>query len=513
MSPRIRILRWLKLGRPPLRLILSAVFRSLISSFTAVGLFIAATALLVVSSHNATLKSIAVFLVVIELIAFLRSPLRFFDRLSAHRLGFAAVQQWRRTITNWVTNWDSRQAATLGHGEILDRALSDTEELQNLWLRAVLPACSAVTLLVLSALILFFVPGGSLLGVGLYFALVVAGALVVALGTRSLAIAEMAVREARGNLRAVATEASRVAPTLNLLRSKKVIEDRLNTAVAWLHVVERRRENEARIQRWALFLASFGALYITAQQFSNYSLWQTVSVLIGFSVFDLLKQWESSLASAVALDSAMSRLEELEPEVEEASGPFPFEAGIFVHDYVVNGVARSFEAPLGSRLAITGPSGIGKSTLLRVLSGMEPAQSGSATIGGVPVGSINQDALREFISYVPTESRYMTGFVGDVVELGRDITRDYEADLKALGLKWKPSFNLVNPSRGERARLSVVRALATSPAIIVLDEPTSGLGDADTKALLSLLEDSDSTIIVATHDPLVMKWCQTVIKL
>jgi ABC-type lipoprotein export system ATPase subunit len=144
---------------------------------------------------------------------------------------------------------------------------------------------------------------------------------------------------------------------------------------------------------------------------------------------------------------------------------------------------------------------------------MEDSQSGYCTIGGVPIGSINQAALREFVTYVPTESSYVTGYVEDVIELGRDITRDYVKDLRSVGLKWKADFKLVNPSRGERARVAVVRAMATTPAIIVLDEPSSGLGETETTALLSLLENCDATIIIATHDPLVMSWCDTVIRL
>ena len=161
MNIRQRLFKWLRLGRPPLSLVLFAILRSVISNVAAVGLFIAATALLVVSSQNVTLQSIAVFLIVIELVAFIRSPLRFLDRLSAHQLGFAAVQQWRRVVTSWITSWDSSQATKLGHGEILDRALRDTEELQNLWLRTILPGLNALLLLAFSSVILYFIPGGT----------------------------------------------------------------------------------------------------------------------------------------------------------------------------------------------------------------------------------------------------------------------------------------------------------------------------------------------------------------
>jgi len=507
MNSQSALLKWLRLGRPSMRLILSAIVRSSISSSAALGLFIAAIALLVQSSHQVTLRSIAILLIAIELVAFVRSPLRFIDRLSAHRLGFAAVQEWRRTMTQWIVNWDDLQASELGHGEVLDRALADTEELQNLWLRVLLPGLNAITMLFLSALVLLLLPGSSWLGVLFYIAIVSSGAIVLAIGRTSLSAAEGEVREARGHLRNVTTEASRVAPALHLLKSQKVIVSRLAHAATWLQVSERRYERATRIQSWTLLLTSFGSLYITAHRFSPASLWQVVAMLVGLGTFDLLWQWQGALASALALKAAMARLEALEPVTSEASGPFPRDADMYLHDYWVNGAVQNCKVSMGARVAITGPSGAGKSTLLRVLAGMVAPSRGYVTIGGVPLGTVNQEALREFLTYVPTESRYVTGYVSDVVELGRDITRNYEADLQMVGLNWATNFDLVNPSRGERARLAVVRALSTTPAIVLLDEPTSGLGEVETRKLLALLDGVEATVIIATHDPQVMKWC------
>ena len=513
MTFSARLMKWLRLGKPTYPILAKALIRSLVSSVAATGLFIAAVALLIISSHQVPIRSIALFLVIIELVAFLRSPLRFLDRLSAHQLGFAAVQKWRRQVSYWVTGWDSNQARELGQGEILDRALVDTEDLQELWLRTLLPAVNALLVLTLSVLTLAIVPGAKLSGVILYALLVLSGIGVIGLGTQRLASTEELVREARGRFRSVATEVARVAPSLRLLKSRKVLEDRLDQAGAWLNVVERRYELSGRIQQWALGLASFGALLLTSSHFASKSLWQAVSLLVGFSTFDLLRQLQISFASAVSLNEAMSRLEELEPTSLSASAPFPYRADIHVHDYVVGNKTHTFHIPLGTRLAVIGPSGIGKSTLLQSIAGMALPATGYVTIGGVPISAVDSDALREFVTYVPTESQYVTGYLGDLVELGRDTTRDFESDFASLGLDWNSRTELVNPSRGERSRLAVVRAIATSPAIVVLDEPTSGLGDKETKQLLDLLSTCDSTFVVATHDPLVMDWCQQRIQL
>ena len=76
-----------------------------------------------------------------------------------------------------------------------------------------------------------------------------------------------------------------------------------------------------------------------------------------------------------------------------------------------------------------------------------------------------------------------------------------------------PSTKWEDLSRGEKQRVAVVRSMVTAPNIIVLDEPTSGLGDAETHQVLELLSSTSATVIVATHDPLVMQWCDDVYEL
>jgi ABC-type lipoprotein export system ATPase subunit len=61
-------------------------------------------------------------------------------------------------------------------------------------------------------------------------------------------------------------------------------------------------------------------------------------------------------------------------------------------------------------------------------------------------------------------------------------------------------------SRGERARVALVRALVTEPDIYLLDEPTAGLGDDETALLLDLLAQTGATVIIATHDEFVINW-------
>src|ERR1039458_1952944 len=93
-----RLWRWLRRAQPPRSTLLRALTAGLIASLVNVALLVGAVGLLVDSATRPGLRTVLGALIVIELFAFLRSPLRFVERLSAHRLGFAAVSRWRRWL-------------------------------------------------------------------------------------------------------------------------------------------------------------------------------------------------------------------------------------------------------------------------------------------------------------------------------------------------------------------------------------------------------------------------------
>jgi ABC-type lipoprotein export system ATPase subunit len=117
------------------------------------------------------------------------------------------------------------------------------------------------------------------------------------------------------------------------------------------------------------------------------------------------------------------------------------------------------------------------------------------------------------VAYVASEPGLTRGYAIDVVGLGRATSRSAHDDLASLGLATDSTTRWEELSRGERARIAIARAMVTSPLIYLLDEPTSGLGTDETGTVLTLLASTGSTVIVATHDTLVMTWCDEVIEL
>jgi iron complex transport system ATP-binding protein len=180
---------------------------------------------------------------------------------------------------------------------------------------------------------------------------------------------------------------------------------------------------------------------------------------------------------------------------------------------VVSGVSFALEA--GEVLALLGPNGGGKSTLLRTLAGLIPKLAGSIRIEGDEIESLSPRDIAKRIGFVPQEEIWQFAFsVSEVVSMGRlpistgffDTKEDREAADVAMRraecfeLKDRPVTEL---SGGERQRVLIARALAQNAPIIFLDEPTAHLDpqyQVGTAALLRDLAGSGRAILVAVHD-------------
>ncbi len=165
----------------------------------------------------------------------------------------------------------------------------------------------------------------------------------------------------------------------------------------------------------------------------------------------------------------------------------------------------------GELLALTGPNGVGKSTLGLTLGGLLPPLQGTVTALGRAdphrwrarellgrIGSVFQDP----------EHQFLTGTVRDEVAFGpKAIGRpaDVDALLERLDLAKLARANPYTLSGGEQRRLSVATALATPPRILILDEPTFGQDSvtwAELVAIIAGLVDEGIGVVASTHDPL-----------
>lgn len=517
-----RLWRWLGRAKPPLAPLLRALVSGVVATAANVGLLVGALALLVESATRPGLRAVLGVLIVIELLAFLRSPIRFNERLSSHQLGFRAVSRWRRWLVETIGHWNFSRWRTYAAGDLLERSLRDTDELQDLWLRCVIPLVGTLTTLLLADLVIGFLPArGSwwpFSGLLALFQLLGLMALVANLGPQLRA--DRSLRRARAAYRATLVELSAVAPDLVLLGRTDYVEQRSRHSREALRSSETVLWRRRRLSGVVGLVATSAALAtLDARHPTTSPVWLVVATLLTLSTFDALATVRGSLDTAVAISGAAERLEDLDSADSLPTQPWPPESTLrardleLIEDEKVVLESVSLELRPGSRLAITGPSGSGKSTLLRALAALDNVQGGRVSIGDSVLGEIEEHQLRRHLIYVPSEPGLTRGFARDVVLLGRTSTRVVSDDLASLGIKTEATTRWDELSRGERQRVAIARALVTNPDIYLLDEPTSGLGVDETRAVLNVLAATGASVLVATHDDEVMAWCDDVVVL
>jgi ABC-type transport system involved in cytochrome bd biosynthesis fused ATPase/permease subunit len=517
-----RLLRWLRRAQPPASDLARAILTGGIATVTSVGLLVGAIGLLIESARRPGLAAVAGVLIIIEVLAFLRSPLRFFERVSAHRLGFEAVTRWRRWLVLTVGRWDYSRWRVYAAGDLLERSLRDTDELQDLWLRFTLPVISALISLVVSDVVVALLPPhGQWLKVAFWFLLLqMAGVALLVTNLGPLVRAQRTLRHARGAYQGSLVELSAVVPELALLGREGLATAHLAQRRDSLERAEHNCQRVARRSVAVPLVAGLLAMQVLwLDRVHTSPTWLAVIALLGVASADALATVRVALDTAVAVSGSSERLEELEQSPFREGASVPLDATIrgehvtLIEEGIELVRDATFTFTPGQRVAIVGPSGTGKSTFLRSLVGLDQVSSGRLSIGGVPIGEIAESQLRDLVSYVASEPGLTRGFAQDVVGMGRHGLRDSLGELSDLGVRADPMTRFDELSRGERQRVAMVRALVTEPRVLVADEPTSGLGSDETDEMLALLTTLNATIVVATHDERVERWCDAVYEL
>lgn len=152
----------------------------------------------------------------------------------------------------------------------------------------------------------------------------------------------------------------------------------------------------------------------------------------------------------------------------------------------------------GDCVAVLGPSGSGKSLLLRAVADLDP-NSGGVRLNGQAREEMPAYEWRSKLAFVPAETGWWADRVGEHFA-GRDDVMDL---LAAVGMSETMDWEVSRLSTGERHRLAIVRALQMKPAALLLDEPTASLDVEMTKAVEELIRQQlakDVCVVMVTHD-------------
>ncbi len=184
----------------------------------------------------------------------------------------------------------------------------------------------------------------------------------------------------------------------------------------------------------------------------------------------------------------------------------------------------SFTIEKGELVVILGPSGAGKTTLLNILGGMDNATSGNVLIDGKDITKLNRKKL---IQYRRNDIGFVFQFYNLVqnltaienVELAVQLCKDHLSPnkvLKNVGLENRKNNFPSQLSGGEQQRVSIARAIAKNPKLLLCDEPTGALDYKTGKQILKLLSDTSKTekmtIVIVTHNSAIAEMADKIIK-
>ncbi len=209
-------------------------------------------------------------------------------------------------------------------------------------------------------------------------------------------------------------------------------------------------------------------------------------------------------------------LKDVHLTLSSAAGPVDILSGI------------SLTVAPGEAVALLGPSGSGKSSLLMVAAGLEAPTSGEVTVAGTDITRLGEDALARFrrghvgivfqsFHLIPT----MTALENVAVPLelagASDAFMRAEAELKSVGLGHRLDHYPGQLSGGEQQRVALARAIAPRPSVLFADEPTGNLDTATGTEVADLLfalhGRAQTTLFLVTHEEALARRCSRIVRL
>lgn len=513
------------------------ILAAIISSAVIPASLALATVILTAASSRDALINFSLIYMSIRLVAIIRGTSRYYERIASHGLALGVLPSWREKIYNTFIELIPGAIPEKSQGEILERAVSDVDAILDYYVRALLPYLGvASTVACLAVLAIIFQPEQ----LTVVFALSIVGSFALYL-TKRLTPTDPneALSKTSGSLKTSVLELMAIKDELRhspgdnwLVRKVYTQSEALS---AFMNSGERATMTSTTIFKLlplvfgsiALFMASV----IHHGQHSNTYLILPLAMLGSSDAFGQLGPSRTALFTSLAATERILSITKIKTprsqpenslEIDTTPATIKADRIDFQHK---NGqvVFKSLSLQVAPRqhIAIVGPSGVGKTTLLHLLTGHLLPTAGQIQINGITTSMLDPELIAKKIHYLPQRAHFFASTLRYNIALGREDICDEQiiSSLNSLGLSsWfrklpagldtmaGPTHGLV-PSGGELQRIALVRALVREPSGIVLDEPGSSLDSANHSALLETIRVSfaDIPVVIATHSEKEMR--------
>jgi len=455
----------------------------------------------------------------IRFLAIARTGARYIERVSGHAAALKALARLRPALFDGLAAGPPARARALSSGEASARMIQDVDAVQTLFVRLSTPwaagtgGIAAVALAGLAGpMVAAAVAAGILLSV--------LGALLI--GRRAADPAGRRVQIATGRFKDRFSALQAAAPELRAYGLEAWAVEQI---AAEARTLDRRTIDAAAAAGWmtAWQGAVTGATVVGVVLLSRAAPLPLVALaaLAAVTGIEAAAALVASFRQSGAATEAVERLGDLLDDPAPETGALPAGGTISL-------TGPDLILTAGARLAVTGPSGAGKTTLIERLMALRTPVAGEIALGGVDLATADARAVRAHFAYAAQDIRLLAGTVRDNLALARADapetelwaaleTADLAGRVRALpaGLDTALGDNGERLSGGERRRLGLARACLRPAAWLVLDEPTEGLDAATEARVLARLDArlaaTGQGLILVSHRPAPVALCDQII--
>ncbi|MBM9462797.1 thiol reductant ABC exporter subunit CydC [Aeromicrobium sp. YIM 150415] len=514
------------------------VLMGVLAQLSAIGLLLAAAWLIVRAAQQPPVLYLMVAIVSVRAFGIARAVFRYVERLMTHDVALRDATTDRVEVYRQLNRIAPAGLTGQRRGDVVSRVVSDVQTRQDRLLRVGLPWWTGL----LASVVVI----GVVAALDLRSGLVVAGGVVVSAVAIRSTVARIAARRdgrraaaARGRLAADVSQIVLAGPDLVAFGAGDRFRAETGRSVTELAGAQRRGAG-------AVGLASAIVLAVTGAAVALVAAWSAgasvvvvgVLVLAPIALSEPLEAWGDAERHRPAVDDADTRIAALTALPAPIAEPDQSTALPSAWSLRLRGLAVGWESTLvdgidldvneGEIVAITGPSGIGKSTLAYTLLRLIEPRAGSIQLGDVDVRELGSDDVRGRIGYLGQDEIIFDTTIRENLRIADPEAGD-ESAMTALDRAGLGEFvrslprGLDTPvgehgsrlSGGERQRLALARLLLGDHRIVVLDEPTEHLDAPTARALLDdlLALAPDRSVIVISHAPEVLDRIDRVIRL
>ena len=518
-------------GMPARRVGFSVLLGALAVGF---GVALMATAGYLISraAEHPPILSLTVTIVLVRFFGLARPIARYLERLASHDLALRALARIRARFYARIEPLAPAELGAFRRGDLLSRMVGDVDTLQGLYLRGVGPPLVAVltgaACVVATAIVL--PEAAAILAMGL----IVGGIAVPALAAYLGRAAGRRQAAARGELSALLVELLRGAPELVVYGRERDTMARVREADAELTRLGRRDALTAGLaEALSVIVAGLTAAGVLAVAVSAHDAGALDRVLVATLALLTLASFEAvaalpgtarELASLLASGRRILELTDRAPQIADPPRPAPPPASATValesataryadeEEPALNGVDLRLDP--GRRVALVGPSGAGKTTVVNLLLRFLDPEEGRVTLAGRDLREYRQEDVRRTFALAGQEAHVFDSTIRENLRLARPAASENElhdvldrvrlAEWVASlpdGIDTRVGEEGTELSGGQRQRVVLARALLADAPVLVLDEPTAHLDPATAEALMDdvLGAAEERTVLLITH--------------